>query len=391
MATFLSMPKLGLNMTHGEIVSWLVQEGSFVKAGEPVLEVQTDKSVSEVEAPADGILAKIVYLPGDNVPCNDVIAVILMQGEPMPSFIPKTIGEEAPADVVAAMQPVAVASSSVEEALPSKERLNISPLARQLARELGVDLTKLATGGKRIKREDVEAYYEATKANAVPTKKVSSGPSLRKKIAEHMAFSARTVARVGLTIEADARKLIDWRKSLEQNGQKVSYNVLLASLAAKALQQFPQMNAQWIKDEVVFQNEINVGIAVDTDRGLVVPVLRQVNSQSVQVLQAELDGLHERALSGKSSVTDFEGGTFTISNLGGFEIDNFLPVINVPECAILAVGAIQHKVVPNEDFNGIVIRPHITFTLAFDHRIVDGAPAAKFLQHFKHLVEAAEN
>jgi pyruvate dehydrogenase E2 component (dihydrolipoamide acetyltransferase) len=202
-----------------------------------------------------------------------------------------------------------------------------------------------------------------------------------------MNRSARSVARVGLTLEADVAALIDWRGRLEAEGTKVSYNVLLAKLVAAALREFPYMNAQLVDDQAILEvDDVNIGIAVEAERGLLVPVLVQVDTKEVTALQDEYAALTERASSGKSTVADLEGGTFTITNLGSLEIEQFMPVINVPECAILGVGAIVKKPAVVDD--QIEIRPVMSLTLAFDHRLVDGAPAAKFLQRVKHLIES---
>jgi pyruvate dehydrogenase E2 component (dihydrolipoamide acetyltransferase) len=393
MPVYFSMPKLGLNMTQGVIVRWLVGEGDQVEAGKPVLEIETDKATQELEAPGTGILARILKNVGDVVPCNDVIAVILAPGETMPASIPATIGDGIAQKIELTLQPSANEAPQAVETSSEETRINISPVARALAEELGVDISKIVPRGGRIKREDVLAAHEAQKSqpSKAPISEIrTAGPSLRKKIAEHMSQSARTVARVGLTLEADARLLVEWRNRSKTSENQVSYNILLAKIVAKALQEFPYMNSQWINDEVIQNPEINIGIAVDTDRGLVVPVLKSVNQKDVNTLQQELNAASQRALRGRSLVSDFEGGTFTITNLGSSEIESFLPIINVPECAILAVGAIQRKPVVNDAGDGILIRPRLTLTLAFDHRLTDGGPAAKFLQRIKHLIEAGE-
>jgi pyruvate dehydrogenase E2 component (dihydrolipoamide acetyltransferase) len=388
MPVFFSMPKLGLNMTQGVIVRWLVGEGDQVEPGKPVLEIETDKATQELEAPGAGFLARILKNVGDIVPCNEVIAVILAPGEPMPTSIPVTIGD----GIASKIEPTLLPSTN-EVPQAEETRINISPVARVLAEELGVDISKIVPHGGRIKREDVLAAHEAQKSQ-LPKTPISetrtAGPSLRKKIAEHMSKSARTVARVGLTLEVDARLLVEWRNRSKTSENQVSYNILLAKITAKALQEFPYMNSQWLNDEVVLMPEINIGIAVDTDRGLVVPVLKGVILKDVETLQHEFDAASQRAIRSRSFVSDFEGGTFTITNLGSFEIESFLPIINIPECAILAVGAIQKKPVMNDSGDGVIIRPRVMLTLAFDHQLTDGGPAAKFLQRIKHLVEAGE-
>jgi pyruvate dehydrogenase E2 component (dihydrolipoamide acetyltransferase) len=380
MATFFAMPKLGLNMTHGIIVEWLAQEGDRVEEGTPILEVETDKATQEVEAPTSGILAKILIEVGEEVPCNQVMAVITEPGEPVPADIPAEIAEGvAPTSEV---QTASDGDSSQAKEVPKKpqKRISISPSARKLAQELGVDISTIVPQGRRIKRDDVQAAYEAQQSGpqepAITKKPLSS---IRRRTAEHMDRSARTVARVGLTVEVDATQLM----------AKVSYNVLLAKQVATALQTFPYMNAQLKEDEIWQFEQANIGIAVDTERGLLVPVLQGVNGKSIDALQREFLSLTGRALEGKSSVADLEGGTFTITNMGSLDIESFLPVINLPECAILGVGAIVEKAVVVD--GGIKIQPRMKLTLAFDHRLVDGAPAGRFLQRLKMLIEEMPN
>jgi pyruvate dehydrogenase E2 component (dihydrolipoamide acetyltransferase) len=393
MATLFAMPKLGMNMVEGTIVSWLVREGQRVDAGRPIVAVETDKATQEVEAPAGGVIARILKAEGEVVPCNGVMAVIVAPGEQVPTDIPAMIAE----GVTSGPEPDR--SGSRESGVRSREtgvrsetgRISISPAARTLAQELGVDITKIVPRSTRIHREDVEAAYQAMQTRlALRAKEPVRKPltTIRRKIAEHMSQSARSVARVGLSLEADATALTSWRRRLEDDGARTSYNVLLAKLVSVALREFPSMNARLEGDAILEMPDVNIGIAVDTERGLLVPVLRQVDVKEVSVLQQEYAALTGRALSGKSTLQDLEGGTFTITNLGSLEIETFLPVINYPECAVLGVGAIVKRAVVIGD--GIAIRPMLTLTLAFDHRLVDGAPAARFLQRVKHLVEEGE-
>jgi pyruvate dehydrogenase E2 component (dihydrolipoamide acetyltransferase) len=243
-------------------------------------------------------------------------------------------------------------------------------------------------------REDVEVAYQAMQSGMAAgdpglsvTKKAIS--SMRRKIADHMNKSARTVARVGFTLEVDVTNLVAKRESTLVDGIKVSYNILLAKQVAVALIEFPYMNAQIKDDEIWEFEDPNIGIAIDTERGLMVPVLQAVNCKSIEELWREFLSVTERAIQGKSMLADLEGGTFTITNLGSLDIESFLPVINVPECAILGVGAIVDKPVAVD--GEVQIRPRMKMTLAFDHRLVDGAPAARFLQRLKALVEEMPN
>ncbi|HEX9012207.1 MAG TPA: dihydrolipoamide acetyltransferase family protein, partial [Anaerolineaceae bacterium] len=363
-----------------------------VKAGQAIIEVETDKAVNEVESPGSGILARIVKQEGETVPCNGVLAVILEPGEVLPARIPEMIAEgvtpkaEVSVKVEGADGPAAPAAAAAAEPV----RIPISPSAKALAQELGVDIASIVPRGNRIMREDVEAAYQAKQAKqvkppAAPKVTRQEMSTTRRRIAEHMSRSSQSVARVGLSLEADASGLIAWRESLSSGGKKISYNVLLASLAARALKEFPYMNAQIDGDAIVTYGEVNIGIAVDAERGLLVPVLRQADQKDPAGLQAEFDELSQRALEGRSKLEDLQGGTFTITNLGSLEIESFLPVVNSPECAILGVGAIVKKTVVVDEM--IAIRPRMNLTLAFDHRLVDGAPAGRFLQRIKHLVE----
>ncbi|HMD90723.1 MAG TPA: dihydrolipoamide acetyltransferase family protein [Anaerolineaceae bacterium] len=390
MATFLAMPKLGLNMVDGVIVRWLVPEGTAVKAGQALLEIETDKATQEVEAPTNGFLASILKHEGEIVPCNVILAVLLQAGEAMPAVVPDVIAEGvAPkSEIEVKVQTGTVASTSANHTEGgSPVRIPTSPAARALANELGVDISKVIPRGNKISREDIETAYQQMQASRTDQPKVTKQEmsSIRRKIADHMSQSAQTVARVGLSLETDATALIEWRQTVNANGIKASYNVLFAKIVAQALVEFPYMNAQLDNNSICLMGDINIGIAVDSDRGLLVPVLHHANAKDVATLQKEFDGISVRALEGKNSLEELEGGTFTITNLGSLEIESFLPIINVPECAILGIGAIIKKPVVIED--QIVIRPRIALTLAFDHRLVDGAPAGRFLQRIKHLVE----
>jgi len=392
MATLFAMPKLGLNMVDGVIVRWLVKEGAAIKAGQAVLEIETDKATQEVEAPGEGVLARIIKQEGEVVPCNTVMAVILAPGEAMPARIPEVIveGVAPKAEVQVKVGGSSASGGPDQPAAPSAPvRIIISPAAKALAQELGVDITRITPkgAGGKIMREDVLEAHQAMQASspAQPAVTRQEMTSLRRKTAEHMSLSARSVARVGLSLEVNAAALIARREQLRMGGEKVSYNVLLAKMVAAALKEFPYMNAQLDGDSICLMAEISIGIAVDTERGLLVPVLRQADRKDIRTLQQEFDDQSARALQGKSRLEDLQGGTFTITNLGSLEIESFLPVINVPECAILGVGAIIKKPVVVDD--QVVIQPRMALTLAFDHRLVDGAPAGRFLQRLKHIIE----
>lgn len=390
MANFFAMPKLGMDMTEGRIVNWLAKEGDSLKEGDPLLEVETDKATNEVEAPAGGILAKIVHNAGDMVPCNTVIAVLLDEGESLPAVIPEVLGQDGKPAGTADSAPQAKAR--VEQKSPSLDgehkRFSISPSARRMAQELGVDLAMIVPEGQYINRSDVQRAYDQQKEGDADSRlEVVKKPlkGIRKITAEKMAESAHTTARVILTVSVDAEAMITRREAAKAKGEKISYNIFLAKAAAKALKEFPYMNSRLVGDEVWELDKVNIGIAVDTERGLYVPVLQDVNNKTLIELNNDYLQKVEHAKAGKLSSNELEGGTFTITNLGQQQIESFAPVINLPECAILGVGAIMAK--PAAEDGKVVIKDQMTLSLVFDHRLVDGKPAAEFLQRLKEIIE----
>jgi pyruvate dehydrogenase E2 component (dihydrolipoamide acetyltransferase) len=299
--------------------------------------------------------------------------------------------------------------------------IKATPLARRIAAAQGIDLAALRGAGAEgtVTREDVEEairgqeagvrdqgsavggqesavgdavrstqYAIGTAPIAMPDEQVLPHTALRRTIADRMSQSAFTAPHVTLMTEAEATNLVSARAQLNQElpaADKISYNALLAALTARALREHPNLNARWEADGIRLLAEINIALAVDTERGLMTPVLREVDKLNLAAVQRGYSALAARALAGKSLPDDFAGGAFTITNLGGLDVDGFTPIINPPQAAILGVGRIVEKPVARD--GAVVIRPMITLSLSFDHRIVDGAPAAKFLQRIKQLVE----
>ena len=292
----------------------------------------------------------------------------------------------------------------LEESAP-QPALDISPVARNLAESLGLEPAVLSQmfPGRRIERADVEQAVRriiAGQSAAAPGVRAASAGGaaadhrypmthLRRMIADRMAHSAHTTAPVTLTTEADATDLVRLRESLKMDvsaGITPSYNVILAKLVAFGLMEHPDLNATMEGDDIVQRAAVNIGIAVDTERGLVVPVLRDVQSKTLRQLAVEADALLTRASRGRAVPDELTGGTFTITNLGSFEIDAFSPIINAPECAVLGVGRLIRKLVVTGG-DAAVVRTMLALSLTFDHRLVDGAPAARFLQRVKQFVE----
>jgi len=394
------MPKLGLTMTEGTLTEWIKREGDSVRQGEILFLFESEKATMEYEAPTDGLLGQILVEPGTTVACGTPVVTLA-------------------ADATLVASP----------ALPSETPTIIAtPVAKRRARELGVDLATLAGRGpegrvhlagidlgrvqgsgpgRRISRDDIlvaarQALSAAPDHSPEPDRPTyADHPTYRSRrtlsgvrdvIARRMSESAFTAPHITLHTEADATMLVAARQQINEelaggaaSVVKISYNALLAALVARALHEHPALNACLIEDEIRIYEAINIALAVDTERGLLVPVIRDADRLDLVNIQRTGDALIQRALVGKSLPDDLSGGTFTITNLGMFDIDGFTPIINQPQSAILGVGRIVSKPV---DVGGQVgLSQMMTLSLSFDHRIVDGGPAARFLQRVKQLIE----
>jgi pyruvate dehydrogenase E2 component (dihydrolipoamide acetyltransferase) len=414
MAEDLFIPKMGQTVEEVTIISWQVKDGDKVEQGQTVMEVETDKAVFDVEAPEDGYIHIGPYAVDDVVPVLTVVAVI---GEADDVFKVEPAGGGVESDTPS--EPTAVEkkpAAPVEASAPvgSGEKVFASPRARKLADEKGVDLSAVTpTGGKgtRVREEDVVAYLArqakaspiakeasvgaaaSVPASLLPSMEVSESIPLRGVrgvTAERMAASARATARVTLMTEADATVLVQLRERLkvEKNeawGFKPGYNELLAKACSQALRRFPYMNARLNDDVIEYLSNVNIGIAVDSERGLYVPVLHDVDQKDLRTLGQKLRQRIEEIRAGKILPDHLSGGTFTITNLGTYDVDGFTPVINLPETAILGVGRIAPQ--PVVRAGKVEVRNLVTLSLVFDHRLVDGAPAARFLKYLKDMIE----
>jgi pyruvate dehydrogenase E2 component (dihydrolipoamide acetyltransferase) len=418
-ATEVKLPRLGQGMEAGTIVRWLKAEGDEVAKGEPLYELDTDKVTQEVEAEADGVLLKIVIADGE-VDVGTTIAVIGAQGEdvsevvaaaaagnggaPAPAAAP---APEAPAETAEApsTEPAQAAASVEAPVAAAAEvaagRVKASPLARRIARERGIDLTRVAGTGPdgRIIAEDVE---QAAVAPAAPTAAPAPTPAVPPGEVEVVQLTSirRTIARrlteaweapvFQLTVTADATELVATRERmvelLREGEVKPTVNDVLTRLVASALMRHRAVNAQFVEDEIHRYPTANVGIAVATDNGLVVPVIREAERRSVQQIAAARADLVSRARDGKLQLADLDGGSFTISNLGMYGIEQFVAVLNPPQVAILAVGSIEER--PFAVGGELTVAPLLTMTLTCDHRAIDGSEGADFLRTVKGLVEA---
>ena len=400
MARFMTLPKIGVNMVEGTISEWLVSEGDEVKFGEMAFKAETDKDIQDIPADQSGIVLKILANPGDLVQCKEPVAIVGEAGEKFDDLLKQyesgAAGEAEPAEgKEAAPEPENAAPAAEAK---SGERVKISPLAKKMAKEMGIDYTKITPKGARISKADILAYKEAAKA---PAPAAAAAPAaataaagtadytgIRKVIGTRMTESVVTKPMSVLTVTCDMTKMLAWRAEINQGAEKkVGVNALIAKACARALRDHPMLNAQLSADgdKIHIMEDVNIGIAVETDRGLMVPVLRNVDKKGVLELSDDFAGLVDRVKQGNTQTGDLSGGTFTISNLGSFGVEFFKAIVNPPECAILAVGAvIKQPVVIGDE---IVVRPMMKITLSFDHRIVDGAPAARFLASVKANLE----
>nr|MBC7245958.1 2-oxo acid dehydrogenase subunit E2 [Chloroflexota bacterium] len=381
MATPVIMPKTGMTQETGTIVQWFYKEGDHVEKGEPLLEVMTDKVNLQVEAPASGVLKGIKAFPNDVVPVTQVIAYITEPGE---EIVAERAAVAPSAEVVAEVErhePVVESKAKATPGVP--EKIKATPVARRLAREHGIDLAKIAgkgPGGAITKADVLQAAERPAAPVPLPVREAKAIPLVgrRRIIAERMQQSAREAPHIALSIEVDM-------SAAEKARYGASYTALLVHVVARVLRKHPLLNSTLQGDQIVLLDDINIGVAVATDEGLIVPVVKNADTKLLADIDAEINELTRRARAGKLTLDDVTGGTFTISNLGMFGIPYFRAIINPPEAAILAVGAIVKRPVVIDD--GIHIRPIMTLTVSADHRILDGVAVANFLQELKVTLE----
>jgi len=395
MAISVVMPALEMAQETGKLISWLKKEGESVTKGEPLLEVETDKAVMEIESPGDGVLAGVKVQAGTEVPVGRTIAWIVRPGEVPPADeVAIESGRKTSAAAVAAASTTAAANQSGSSAPSATQPVKISPKARRLASERGVNLAAVRGSGPggEILASDILA---AAESKAIAPAAVESGSPISRLMAERTTQSWTTIPHFFVVREVDAGALNDARQKLgaeleKLRGVKLTHTDLLAALVARVLQKHPRMNASWTAEGVRPNSAINVGLAMAVDDGVVAPVIQNADKAALGEIAVERRDLAERARDGKLRPADITGGTFTISNLGMFGVDAFTALIIPPQAAILAVGGITDRVVPvgagSDARPGI--RPMMTLTLSSDHRVVDGARAAEFL---RDLVEAIGN
>jgi len=394
MAYALVMPKFGMTMKEARVVEWLKEEGDFVEKDETVLVAENEKFTNEVKSLAAGILLKKVAAVGESYPVGSVLGYLGEAGES--AVYTRPAG--------AAAEPAAEGAFAPREAV-KRGRIIASPLAKKLAAQLGVELSKVKGTGPngRIVKADIEKYATAARAaervdeSGLITAPAAAGDEykvipytgLRRAVGENMARAWASVPMVTHHVTADAGALTELRKMLNEGAEgegRVSFNTLLLKLTAEALRQMPAVNATFEEGEIRVHSHVNLGMATALEGGLIVPVIRHAESKSLMQIHDEAAELAKRARSGRLSPDDTQGGTFTVTNLGGYgSVDFFTPIVNPPQAAILGVGRIRDTAVPAGGTVGI--RPTLGLSLTYDHRVADGAVAAGFMQVLIRLIE----
>ena len=403
MATEIVMPKLGLTMESGAISAWLVAEGQEVQKGQALLEIATDKVTMEVEAQADGILRKILVPVGQEVPVSTTIGVIAAEDEDIGSYVAAAPNEPAPSPPTPA--PAAVSPPTPAPPTPTPQKPapsadsdgrrphKTSPKARKIAAEHGLDLVGINGSGPggRIVSADVLALVEQARLAPAPAPApVAEGlielSRAEQVAAERLTASYQQIPHIHLSMDVSAVWLQQFRTGYQLEGKKISFNDLIVKATARTLSEFPRVNSLEEGGHFRYASQINVGVAVAAEQGLVVPVIRDAAEKTIEEIALEGTRLIDAARRGQLRPDDMMGGTFTISNLGMFGISRFTAIINPPQVAILAVGAIENRVVAS-GADAFAVRPQLTLTLAADHRVVDGALGARFLARLKEVLE----
>jgi pyruvate dehydrogenase E2 component (dihydrolipoamide acetyltransferase) len=427
MAEIVRMPKLSDTMTEGVVASWLKKVGDRVKSGEILAEIETDKATMEFESFFDGVLLHIGVPTGSTAPVDSLLAILGKEGEDISALLaaegsgipislpaatapvpapaqaapvaaapaPVPVATPAPTPVPVASAPTPVTTSAPQPPTSTSPSFPISPLARRLAEERGIDVMKVrGTGeGGRIVRRDIEAYREVPVATggssfgAAESFEEVAVTQMRKTIARRLAESKFTAPHFYLTVSVDMDAAMEARAVINASGSvKVSVNDLVVKAAALALKKHPAVNSSWLGDRIRTNYHVHIGVAVAVEDGLLVPVVRHADTKSLSAIGGEVKALAVKAKEKKLQPAEWEGNTFTISNLGMFGIEEFTAIINPPDACILAVGSVQQVAVVK---NGAVVPGQtMRMTLSCDHRVVDGATGAAFLQDLKGYLEA---
>lgn len=389
MATRIDMPKLSDTMEEGIILKWKKNEGDTIKQGEIIAEIQSDKADMELEAYESGVILKLFAKEKEAVKIGAPLVIIGKAGEDFSNLL-KTETKKVENKKSASSEISKTTKTTVSKISTSDKRIKASPLAKRIAIEKGVELNYLVGTGPlgRIVKQDVENYslvsnvkFSDEEVNRIPIS------LMRKTIARRLSASKVIAPHFYVTIEIKMDKVAEMREKINsEKNVKISYNDFIVKAVSIAIQKHPEVNSSWNHDSIVYHKKIDIGVAVSTDEGLTTPVVRNSNNKSLQEISSEIKQLAIKSKERKLKPEEFQGSTFTISNLGMFDVENFTAIINPPESAILAVGTVVEK--PIVSANKIVIGKVMKVTLSCDHRVIDGAMAGRFLQTLKQILES---
>ncbi|MBN2181214.1 MAG: 2-oxo acid dehydrogenase subunit E2 [Sedimentisphaerales bacterium] len=403
MAKEVRLPQLGQTMEEGTIVNCLVKVGDEVKKGDVIFEIETDKATLEMESPADGFVKHILVNVDETLPVGELLLVLGGKDEDVPQDFVDSLkgGAAAPAETSQAA-PSAAAEPAKAEPEPAQPagKIMASPRAKKLAADLGVDLAKVTGTGPagKITEQDVKAAAESKPAPAAPAA-VSQGEirlgqtialnRLQKITAERMLKSKREIPCFYLTVRVDVTRLVELRNEMNSSGDvKISYNDFIIKAVATGLEKYPIMTGQLDGENIKLAETINIGLAISVPDGLVAPILKDINKKDIKQISSDSKALIEKARGNKLAPTDLEGGCITVSNLGAFGIDNFIPIVVPGQCSILGIGRITDTCVP--DNGNILVRKLMNMTLSVDHKVANGAYAAQFLDFVGKQLANAE-
>jgi len=415
MAEVINMPRLSDTMEEGTLAKWFKKVGDTVKEGEILAEIETDKATMEFESFYDGVLLHIGIDEGSTAPVDSIIAIIGSKGEDISEIVnndtpivkeePAPIVKEEPAPIVKEEPAPVVKEESApvakEQLKPvsiiniSNDRILISPLAKKLADEKGIDISAITGSGDngRIIKRDIDSFktsnysqFSQPRPHLTESSYETQNSTMRKAIAKRLADSKFSAPHYYLNIELEMDNIISFRKQFIQTQNiKISFNDIIAKAVSLSLAKHPKVNSRWYDDKIIFNEHVHLGVAVAVDDGLIVPVVKFSNSKDLPQINTEIKDFAERAKNKKLSPSEIEGSTFTISNLGMFGIESFTSIINQPNSAILSIGAIVQK--PIVKNNEVVVGNTMKLTLACDHRTVDGATGSLFLKTLKEYIE----
>jgi len=392
MAKEVRLPQLGQTMEEGTVVNCLVNVGDKVNKGDVIFEIETDKATLEMESPAEGFVKYVLAKVDETLPVGAAVLVLGNEGEDVPQSFVDSLTGAAPAPAAEATPAAQPAKAEPEPAKPAG-RIMASPRAKKLAADLGVDLATVTGTGPagKITEQDVQKAAAAPATPAAPAAEAKPGQTipvnrLQRITAEKMLKSKQEIPCFYLTVKADVTDLVELRTKLnEAGGVKLSYNDFLLKAVATGLEKYPIMTGQLAGEEIKLAESIGIGLAISVPDGLVAPIVKDVNKKDVRQIALDSQALIERARSNKLVPTDVEGGCITVSNLGAFGIDNFIPIVVPGQCSILGIGQISDTCVP--DNGNILVRKLMNMTLSVDHKVANGAYAAKFLDFVKKMLE----